>query len=248
MNVGALLAGPVIDILNISVPSGGIRIGYRNWSGNRLVLMSSAISCVVSFLVSVLLLRDAKVEGASTVIENTENNVKQSQRPGDESSKTLYRWFPCWGNCLSLIQSATLWRYATVTLVLINLQAIFLYMDSILPTYLIRLHGTHISKGMLFSINPLIIVSLTPVVAAVTSKYNHFRVIKYGGFITGVAPFFLAISSSVGAAAAMIAVISLGEAVWSPRLYDYVMSIAPEVHIMHIYHLMFSLEVMAYFD
>jgi hypothetical protein len=212
MNVGTLLAGPVIDVLNISVPSTGIRIGYRKWSGNRLVLVTSALSCLISFFVSVLWLRDSPIEDVTAASHRAENTEKQTRRLDEERMNTLNRWRPCWNNYWSLIRSATLWRYAAVTLVLINLQAIFLYMDSILPTYLIRLHGNHIPKGMLFSINPLIIVSLTPIVAAVTSKYNHFDVIKYGGFITGMAPFLLAASASVWAAAAMIAAISLGEA------------------------------------
>ena len=34
--------------------------------------------------------------------------------------------------------------------------------------------------------------------------------------------------TSIGAVVCMLVVLSLGEAIWSPRLYDYVMTIAPE--------------------
>jgi hypothetical protein len=53
--------------------------------------------------------------------------------------------------------------------------------------------------------------------------------IKYGGFVSAASPFFLAISTSTWAAVMFVVTLSFGEAVWSPRLYDYTMSIAPEV-------------------
>jgi dipeptide/tripeptide permease len=122
-----------------------------------------------------------------------------------------------------------MWRFSALTLLLVNLHAIFRHLDATLPTYLVRIYGDGVPKGMIYSINPFMIIFMTPVIAAVTSKYNHFNMIKYGGYLTGLAPFFLAASTSIWAAACMVVFISLGEAIWSPRLYDYVMSIAPEV-------------------
>lgn len=77
----------------------------------------------------------------------------------------------------------------------------------------------------------MMIIFLTPLVAALTSKYNHFNMIKWGGYITGISPFFLVASTSIWAVCMMVIFISLGEAIWSPRVYDYVMSIAPEVKL-----------------
>lgn len=64
---------------------------------------------------------------------------------------------------------------------------------------------------------------------AVTSKWPHFAMIKYGGFVSAASPFFLAMSTSTWAAVMFVVTLSFGEAIWSPRLYDYTMSIAPEV-------------------
>jgi hypothetical protein len=54
--------------------------------------------------------------------------------------------------------------------------------------------------------------------------------IKYGAFVTAVAPFFLAISTSSWALICCNVVLSLGEAIWSPKFIDYSMMIAPQVH------------------
>ena len=72
------------------------------------------------------------------------------------------------------------------------------------------------------------IIFLTPVVGALTSTYPHFDMIKNGGYLTAISPFSLAVSSSIPAACVMVILLSLGESVWSPRVYDYTMSIAPE--------------------
>ena len=131
--------------------------------------------------------------------------------------------------CSSLCTSPTFWRYAALTLLLVNLHAVFRHLDATLPTYLVRLYGSGVPKGVIYSINPFMIIFLTPVVAAVTSKYNHFNMIKYGGYVTGISPFFLVMSTSIWAVCVMVVFVSLGEAIWSPRVYEYVMSIAPEV-------------------
>ena len=133
-----------------------------------------------------------------------------------------------WTTTKMLCQSKTFWRFSILTLFLVNLHAIFRHLDATLPTYLVRSFGNSIPKGSLYSINPFMIIFLTPLVAACTNTSNHFDMIKYGGYVTAISPFFLAVDTSIGAVVCMLVVLSLGEAIWSPRLYDYVMTIAPE--------------------
>ena len=98
---------------------------------------------------------------------------------------------------VEICSSTTFWRFTAFSLLLINLNAVFRHLDATLPTYLLRCFGTRVPKGTIYSINPFIIIFLAPVVSAWTSKYAHFDMIKYGGFITAVSPFFLAISTSI---------------------------------------------------
>ena len=128
-----------------------------------------------------------------------------------------------------LLYSPTFWRFAVLTLLLVNLHAIFRHLDATEPTYLLRCFGSNVPKGTLYSINPFMIIFLTPLVAMLTSGCNHFDMIKWGGYLTAASPLFPAISTSLWAVVAMNVLLSLGEAIWSPRLYDYVMTIAPEV-------------------
>jgi hypothetical protein len=233
MNVAALASGPVIDVFNIGLPAEGVEIGGRKWSGNRFVIMTCCVSALTSIFVSVFFLRDIKVidsesEGSKEQLPTTSSSSAAGSSTSVVSfnSETSLNPVSTWS---SLCFSATLWRFSVLTLLLVNLHAVFRHLDATLPTYLVRIYGEHVPKGMIYSINPFMIIFLTPIVAGITSKYNHFDMIKYGGYLTGLAPFFLAASTSLWAAACMVVLISLGEAVWSPRLYDYVMSIAPEV-------------------
>jgi hypothetical protein len=131
-----------------------------------------------------------------------------------------------WG---ALITSPTFWRFSVLTLFLINLNTIFRHLDATLPTYLVRCFGKGYPKGIIYSINPFIIMWLTPVIAALTTTSAHYDMIKYGGYVSAISPFFLVIATETWAVVLFVIFLSLGEAIWSPRVYDYTMSIAPEV-------------------
>ena len=82
---------------------------------------------------------------------------------------------------------------------------------------------------MIYAINPFMIIWLTPVVAAMTTTYPHYDMVKYGAYVSAISPFFMVMSTSTWAVVMFVVLLSLGEALWSPRMYDYTMSIAPEV-------------------
>lgn len=104
-----------------------------------------------------------------------------------------------WQIVRELFSSPTMWRFSALTLLLINLKTIFRHLDATLPTYLVRIFGDKVPKGIIYSINPFMIIFLTPLVSALTSSYAHFDMIKYGGYLTAISPFFLAFSTSMWA-------------------------------------------------
>ena len=104
-----------------------------------------------------------------------------------------------WKTVSELISSRTFWRFSAFTLLLVNLKTVFRHLDATLPTYLVRMFGENVPKGIIYSINPFMIIFLTPLVSALTSTTAHFDMIKYGSYITAVSPFFLAASTSIWA-------------------------------------------------
>ena len=47
---------------------------------------------------------------------------------------------------------------------------------------------------------------------------SHFDMIHYGGYITGISPLPLALSTSIWGVCVFVVALSLGETIWSPRL------------------------------
>lgn len=122
-----------------------------------------------------------------------------------------------WTTAQELVNSPTFWRFAALTLLLVNLHAIFRHLDATLPTYLVRCFGADVPKGTLYSINPFMIIFLTPAVAALTNNYNHFDMIKWGGYLTAASPFFPAMSTSIWAVVCMNVLLSLGKQATLPE-------------------------------
>ena len=52
--------------------------------------------------------------------------------------------------------------------------------------------------------------------------------IHHGSYISAASVFFLVMSTSIPACVLFVLMLSIGEAVWSPRLYDYTMSVVKE--------------------
>lgn len=154
---------------------------------------------------------------------------KEDEEQHHSSPKPIPKIVSVYTFVYEIISSLTFWRFCLLTLFLINLNTIFRHVDATLPTYLLRCFGPNYPKGMIYSINPMMIIWLTPTVAAFTSHWPHFDMIKYGGYVSAISPLFLVFSASTWAVVLFMVLLSLGEAIWSPRLYDYTMSIAPEV-------------------
>lgn len=178
--------------------------------------------------------RNAPTVSTPSAASGNNNIAGNPGNPGDagnlnnvEEYKPVQRGlYSIWGQ---LLYSPTFWRFSVLTLFLINLNTIFRHLDATLPTYLVRCFGKGYPKGIIYSINPFIIMWLTPVIAALTTKSPHYDMIKYGGYVSAASPFFLAMATETWAVVLFVVFLSLGEAVWSPRVYDYTMSIAPEV-------------------
>src|SRR6266496_6185852 len=135
------------------------------------------------------------------------------------------------------------------------LKAIFLQMDYVFPKFGDRVLGLHAPVGKLANINAILIIVLVPTIGALTQRFAAYRMVVVGGAIcaTGVfimalppvwfvplanGPFgqwlghgYLGLEGSINPYYIMTAlyliVFSVGEAFYSPRVYEYAAAIAP---------------------
>ena len=54
-----------------------------------------------------------------------------------------------------------------------------------------RTFGCNVPVGMVYSVNPFMIIFLVPIVGALTTHANHFDMVHYGGYVSALAPFWI---------------------------------------------------------
>jgi hypothetical protein len=155
-----------------------------------------------------------------------------------------------------LIGQSGFYRLLVFFLFIGFLKAIFLQMDYVFPKWGIRELGLNAPVGKLSAINAIIIIFLVPIVGALTQKFAAYRMVVIGGAICAAGVFIMALptqwfqpaaSGVMGQwlghgylgvhgsihpyyimAALYLIVFSVGEAFYSPRVYEYAAAIAPK--------------------
>jgi hypothetical protein len=154
-----------------------------------------------------------------------------------------------------LLKQSGFYRLLLFFLFIGFLKAIFLQMDYIFPKFGDREMGLHAPVGKLSAINSWVIIVLAPIVGALTQRFAAYRMVVIGGAICAAGVFIMSLptewflpatNSSVGQwlghgylrltgqihpyyimSALYLIVFSIGEAFYSPRVYEYAAAIAP---------------------
>ena len=151
----------------------------------------------------------------------------------------------------------TFYRFLVFLTLVVGVRLIFYHMHYTFPKYGLRELGEGAPIGRLFGmLNPILIVLLVPIAGALTQKISAYKMITVGSFISGLSVFFMAMppvwftglaDSWFGSFIAntwlgvpgpvnplymsitmSVIVLSIGETIWSPRLYEYTAAIAPK--------------------
>ncbi|OFZ19207.1 MAG: hypothetical protein A2X94_11300 [Bdellovibrionales bacterium GWB1_55_8] len=148
-------------------------------------------------------------------------------------------------------------RFLIFLALVVGVKLVFYHMHYTFPKYGIRELGEGAPIGRLFGfLNPVLIVLLVPFVGALTQKISAYRMVMVGTFVSGISVFLIAMPPqwftflADGPLGSFIAhtwlgvqgpvnplyvtitlfvfFFSIGEAIWSPRLYEYTAAIAPK--------------------
>ena len=120
--------------------------------------------------------------GGRQGVEEDRGQVEEERRDDALEGRVV-----TWAMVRELVGTKRFWRYCALSLCLVNLRAIFRHLDATFPTYLLREHGQGVPKGIIYSINPAIIIIFTPLIAASTTEIAHFDMIKWGSWFSGLA-------------------------------------------------------------
>jgi hypothetical protein len=255
MNIGYVAAGFLFDYvrqLNLHVSL----FGFEPSSYQQLFIVSLIFE-IVLFPVIYFVRRGAEATNGGPVINESSRSrgaraafwsgIAATIRKSAMDTAHLFR---------RLISQSAFYRLLVFFLFIGFLKAIFLQMDYVFPKFGIRELGFNAPVGKLAAINAIIIIFLVPIVGALTQKFAAYRMVVIGGVICAAGVFIMALptqwfeSSANGVigqwighgylglhgsihpyyimSALYLAVFSVGEAFYSPRVYEYAAAIAPE--------------------
>jgi MFS family permease len=252
MNIGYVAAGWLFDYvrqLNLRVSL----FGFEPTTYQQLFIVSLVFE-IVLFPVIYFIRRGAEATNGGPVINESRSaspsfwsSIGETVRKSATETAQLFR---------RLIGQSGFYRLLVFFLFIGFLKAIFLQMDYVFPKFGIRELGLYAPVGKLANINAIMIILLVPIVGALTQKFAAYRMVVIGGAICAAGVFIMALPTEwfqpaansgivqwlaqgylglYGSihpyyfmAALYLIVFSVGEAFYSPRVYEYAAAIAPK--------------------
>ncbi|MBI5691302.1 MAG: MFS transporter [Verrucomicrobia bacterium] len=215
MNIGAALAGFSIDIIRKGL---GV--------SNVHVFTMGVVTAVLCLVVGRLMVRteDQLVSTDDPASSQAEEKKVERRKPWE-----------IWGEVL---KEPTLWRLLVLVALIVGVRAVFSYLYLLMPKYWLRTIGPDAAIGTLNAINPIGIVVGLVLFIPFANKFSVFRMLVYGAMISSISLFPLALpwtiyGMNIGQAHYVMALlcmvlVTIGEVVWSPKLYEYTAAIAPK--------------------
>jgi MFS family permease len=158
---------------------------------------------------------------------------------------------------VNLWKQPALYRFLIFMALVVGVKLIVYHMYFTFPKFGLRELGEGAPIGRLYTVlNPLLIVLLVPICGALTSRITAYRMVMVGTFIAASSVFFLAlpphwfkpladgwlgdliahkwlnvpgdVNPLYVSICLFVVLLSIGEALWSPRLFEYAAAIAPK--------------------
>src|SRR5213080_5304017 len=247
MNIGYLAAGFIFDYVR-QLDLRFSLFGYEPTTHQQLFLVSLAFE-ILLFPVIYFLRRSADgptSSDANRAVSGSWSRIATTVRQSAVETARLFH---------RLLGQSGFYRLLVFFLFIGFLKAIFLQMDYVFPKFGDRELGLHAPVGRLSAINSILIILLVPVIGALTQRFSAYRMVVFGGVICATGVFIMALptewfqpaaNSAPGQwlghgylgvhgsihpyyvmSALYLAVFSVGEAFYSPRVYEYAAAIAP---------------------
>lgn len=216
-NVAGAIVGPMIDM---------IRGHFIDASTKKLAPMMMEVPVFGTRLVSAHAVILALGFVFATLAALVVLFLRKDFEHGGEAPVVVKRTGPL-GAFKEVLGDKLFWRFMVMLVLLSLVRMMFQHMHFTWPKYVSREQGDAFPMGTVWSINSMAIIVLAPLGTALTRNFKPFQVLLVGATISSLSPFVLCFGSAMPYQLGMIAVLTIGEALWSPRLYEYNVSIAP---------------------
>jgi hypothetical protein len=137
-----------------------------------------------------------------------------------------------------MVREPALWKLLVLIALILGVRAVYTYLYLLMPKYWLRTIGPDAAIGTLNAINPIGIVIGLILFIPITNRFSIFKMLVYGAMISSVALFPMALPWTIYGmpigtthyvmALLCMALVTIGEVVWSPKLNEYTAAIAPK--------------------
>ena len=119
------------------------------------------------------------------------------------------------------------WRFVLFLVIFSGYWIVYWQQYLILPIYIHDFVDSKANTAMILITDPLIVITLTVAMNALTRRIPSFRALTLGTLVTSVGWLLIAAKASVLMAVLSLVVLALGEIIQSPRYYEYISRLAP---------------------
>ena len=224
----------------------------------RVLILFSVVFTVPGLILVWLFLREGveMTENGVTIAEKPAARTGRSSLAAllasgrETTAKTVEIFGGLW-------RQPAFYRFLMFMTLVVGVRMIFYQLTYTFPKYGIRELGDGAPIAQISSmLNSILIVLLVPICGVLTQKVTAYRMVTIGSLVSSLSVFFLAVPAEwfrplangwlghfiahqwLGVDGAVnplyisifffIALLSVGEALWSPRLYEYAAAIAPK--------------------
>jgi MFS family permease len=215
MNVGAAAGGFSMDVVGQYLHLSYVHIF-------TLGVATAALSLVTARLM---------VHSEEQLVDPTQPKEEQEKEAKVARKNPLQNW-------REMAQHAAFWRLLVLVGLIVGVRAVYVYVYILMPKYWMRTIGPDAKIGILETINPIGIVVGIILFIPFANRFPVFKMLVYGAMISSLSlvPFavpWTAYGMGIGQAHYLMAILSMvlltiGEVIWSPKLYEYTAAIAPK--------------------
>lgn len=206
MNIGSFTQGPIITEFRALFKGGVDLAGFHFYAAQAIFLVGGLCSCT-NVVLSLLLRENPPGSAPPPPAETVTKNPLEIAR--------------------GVLKEPAFWTFMAFIALLTLVRLIFQHAHLTWPKYTLRSFGDDFPFAWYWSINPAICIFFTPIATALTRNFKPYPVIVIGSVISALSVFAMALSTTVEATLVFVIMLSIGEILWSPRLYEYTATIAP---------------------
>jgi len=127
-----------------------------------------------------------------------------------------------------VVSLKSFWRYMALVVFLIVSKSLYFHLGATLPIYMFRTLGRGAHFGYMLAFHKVVLLFSMPAFTILVYLFRHYSLLVIGGVLSALSPLVMLWGDSYWTIAVFLALLGVGEAIWSPRLTDYTIEIAPK--------------------